>query len=241
MTKSVANDPRIGVTHNRALCCECGTGRTYSKKAGLRNHWSRAATPEEIAEHRPLRPHLWEGVEPYHRQLADMKCATCRAITRHALIRDCAEPKHRNHEEIEDHARTALAPHHSHTEIVGEGLLAEEMRRVGGFGVRFEWRDCGADREPTTIEVEQALFDMSWTFTLNAAVPAQILYEALNDVWAWISDRERCEKLRWKRNKSARYAEFTYRDPWIARYVDAATEDLLPQALAWAQSNGDLA
>lgn len=82
----------IGTTHNRALCCECGTCRTISKNAGLRNHRSRGESPEEIA------PKYWSKVLPWQRQLADMKCGTCKEITSHALILDCL-PEYRDLDE----------------------------------------------------------------------------------------------------------------------------------------------
>lgn len=225
---------RIGETHNRALCCECGTVRTFAKKAGLRNPVTRPVSDAEIAHHRPLRPHLWERAVAWERWLADFKCATCKKVTRHALLRDCS-PEYRDWEETDPRtSRPLIAPRIADVDHDAAEALQAEIRRLEGFGVRFEWRHCKPDVEPTTLEVEQTMFDLSWTITLNAAMPPQLLLDALANVWPWMTDKDKCEKLGWKTNKNARYDEFTYKDPWIAEYVESAARVIVQQATAWS-------
>lgn len=236
MSHLPGNDARVGDTHNRALCCECGTVRIYSKNAGLRHSVTRACSDAEIAHHRPLRPHLWEGKVAWERWLADFKCATCRRVTRHALLRDC-QPAYRDWEETDPRVPRPLVAKDSMLDRDATEALLREIRRLEGFGVRFEWRNCGPDNQPSTIEVEQTFFDLSWTFTLNEVVPADFLCRGLRNVWSHVSDAERCENIRWKANKNARYAEFTYRDSWVMEYVEVAAASLVTRSVIWSLTN----
>jgi hypothetical protein len=68
----------------RALCCTCGTTRTLSVYHHLRNGASE--------------------VDPKSRMLGDLRCQTCGAVTRRALLHE-HEPDYRNLAEDEDHAR----------------------------------------------------------------------------------------------------------------------------------------
>ncbi|WP_158017999.1 hypothetical protein [Mycobacterium basiliense] len=51
----------------QALCCECGNLRTYKVARNRRGYW---------------------GGRDWHRDLGDLKCSACRAVTTHALLAD---------------------------------------------------------------------------------------------------------------------------------------------------------
>ena len=95
MSKSIADDPRIGVTHNRALCCEYGQLRLVSANGGYRPpQWvGEEMSDSEIASWGYDPAH----VEPWQRATGALKCESCGVKTTHAVLRDCCEnPAHRD-------------------------------------------------------------------------------------------------------------------------------------------------
>ena len=71
----------------RALCCVCGTCRTYSPKRRPRRYVSEGYSPERLArclEHKTLRRGM-EHFVPWHRLLGDLKCGTCAEITQYGV------------------------------------------------------------------------------------------------------------------------------------------------------------
>ena len=192
MSTNTPNDPRIGTTHSRALCCTCGTVRTWSQKAGLRGHLSRGYSPEEIVDFETRFGGPWRGPKPFHRQLSNMKCATCKQITRHALIKDCVDPELRDRDEIEDQPSTVRS------ERVDQRMLDNEIARIERFGVKVGY----ARRQ--TLPSEGSFYyhlrqfrDQRFQIYLNRDVPAPLLLIAVRKVWREISDPERCERIDW--------------------------------------------
>ncbi|WP_324666437.1 putative PhiRv2 prophage protease [Mycobacterium canetti] len=80
----------------RALCCQCGTTRTFSPRYSFPwdANYSRDAGPDR-------EPHGW-------RMTGTLKCSTCRARTRHAVLRD-DQPGHRDHAETVDREQSVVA------------------------------------------------------------------------------------------------------------------------------------
>lgn len=83
------------VRRNNALCCECGTPRSY----GAKGH-PRQDDPNYRGDGLELGP-ARDG-EVYWRMLRTLKCRTCKAPRRHALIRD---DEHRDPAEGRDRTR----------------------------------------------------------------------------------------------------------------------------------------
>jgi hypothetical protein len=95
---------------DRALCCMCGTGRTFSIRRRPRRYAAEGYSPGQLQQARDHGAPLPDHWKPWHRMLGDLKCATCGETTRHALLRDnCPMPEWRNHAEDEDHARSSAA------------------------------------------------------------------------------------------------------------------------------------
>ena len=70
---------------NRALCCACGTQRTVSADYSFRRDDNKS---RDDGDH--WHPgHFW-------RMTGTLKCSACKAMTRHALLRDDDIPEHRD-------------------------------------------------------------------------------------------------------------------------------------------------
>ncbi len=233
MSTPVAEDPRIGVSHNRALCCDCGSMRLFSNNAGLRNPVTAAVTDADIAHHRPLRPHLWAGKVAWERWLADFKCASCKRVTRHALLRDCAEPKYRDREEAEDHAlsRPAKDP--------DEQRFHDEVVRVQGFGVKIEFRDGTArivSGQVHYYDIERRDKDKTFLIRLNPNLPWTLLLKGLDSAWSTISNRTRCELENWTQRKGRRTAYFSVSERVLSAAIEGSTSEIDRWATLWAQT-----
>jgi hypothetical protein len=65
----LARDPRPTTPPRQALCCECGTLRTYRHGRNQRGRW---------------------GDLNWHRNVCDLKCSTCGRVTTHATVPNTA-------------------------------------------------------------------------------------------------------------------------------------------------------
>jgi hypothetical protein len=213
MTNSTeSNGSTTGTTHIKALCCTCGALRTWSRKAGLRNHLWRAWTAEEIADCEQRYGRQWVNPEPYHRQLADMKCGTCKKVTRHALL--SAKPQARDNDEIEDRQQA--------TSELGKSEFEEEKARLERFGIEFEFRDDTPFMVGGGIhfyDIEQYDDEIGFLLRLNPNLPWPLLSYALEDAWRTISDAWRCERAAWTRREDHRSLYYTVSDRTLDDYL----------------------
>lgn len=193
MKKSIGPDRRIGRSHNRALCCTCGTLRLVSNKYRPRGRVNEDGPPE--------------------RMTMPLKCATCGTTTKHAFLRDCAEEKYRDTAERGDHKVSLLT-----SEAAQRAKLLEYVDSLRQFGVLVEWVAAEVDEQGwLAVGAEQTFFDRAWTFTLNENAPSYIILGMLKDLWTWISDPDQCEAHDWHETKNSRYCEWNL----YARHIDA--------------------
>ncbi len=170
----------------RALCCECGTLRTTS--GAPRNHQPEGESPERIAQHLKLLANprtkaeerardYWATVQPWHRNLEDLRCATCGTITRHASIRD---DEHRNYAEELD--------------AVSNGWLAGAVRALEGIGARVRVEEFALDDgRPASAEVIRYLDDGAVFVTLNPAIHRDTLMRRVRDIYSRIANPDRAQ------------------------------------------------
>lgn len=136
----------------RALCCVCGTLRTMSLNGGRRTGDAYAVESSDVRE----------------RCLASRKCATCKAVTSHAYLRDGDE--YRDHAEAADRARQTL-----NSEV--ERLL------TCGVTVVFD-EDGGMVQGGAAATVVQLLNDGAYVVYLSPLCESAVLLRVLDRVWS---------------------------------------------------------
>ena len=157
-----------------ALCCECGTLRTVSARAAMRNGTYWGNSPEEIAEHLKRNDsyrRFWARVQPWERKLEDLKCETCGQVTRHADV-----PAPGFIDEAERQNGTPILEGDDAWPIIDAAI-----EQLEAFDVRVEW-DADS-RENVYGWIYRYLDDGVYLLGLNDKIPASAVRGVID--WAW--------------------------------------------------------
>lgn len=196
MSKSIAEDPRIGKTHNRALCCECGTLRLVSE-----NYVAGVGTGNDPRPRSFRIGHIERrGFKPFERWLGRLKCVTCKATTNHAKLIDCDPHGFRDRAEVEQRRRQA-----------DEAADWGSLRKLATVEcVAFDGDDSKDDI--VLFMVEQTKFDQSWRVSFNERLPGEIAVRGIELVIEIIERATLFGKIiDWDENKSARSVTYVIR------------------------------
>lgn len=137
----------------RAMCCVCGALR----------FWSTVGTS------------FVPDLEPQARMLRDLTCATCREVTRHALLK--ANDEYRDTAERSDYAPTRG----EQTQRAVQDLI----ERITSFNgdVAFRVFGEGTKDVPPTVAYKWDESKSRWRFEINPCAPAAVQLSALREAW----------------------------------------------------------
>lgn len=158
-----------------ALCCECGTVRTVSARAAMRNGTWWGSSPEELADRikSARNDHdrrFWERVQPWERKLEDLKCETCGEVTHHADV-----PAPGYIDEAERQNGTPILEAEDAWTVVDAAI-----EQLEALEVRVDWV---SDDERVHGRLFRYLDDGAYVLELNETIPAPKVRAAID--WAW--------------------------------------------------------
>lgn len=155
----------------QSLCCLCGTLRTVSANFAPRGEYtSYGESAEHIAEMQQYDIPYWRDREPYRRCLENLKCATCRRITEHAMVFPASRPDVNEEQQAEDLQAWQRAYD-----------AAQDVASL--TGARIDWCERRSSSGKVVASLLQYLDDGEWFLTVYDGSTAQEATDALHKLY----------------------------------------------------------